>query len=187
MKEKIVDGGKYLFIMYLMVSSNYLGTLFGCGVQRILDTNMIVKHLFGFMTMYFFISIVDDKSEVKTPTAKVLFTAAIYAVFVCSTKMNVYAWMAFIMLLAAVYLLSIYKESDSIKEKGKEIIGKIQKGMVYASVAVVVVGMLYYMGEKKLEYGKKFSFMTFIRGNPECSRLASKFTVMDKVNAVLKN
>lgn len=156
---------KSLFVLYLMISSNFLGSLFGCQVQDILTNNMLVKHLLGFLTLYFFVSIVDPSQY--NPLQKLMFTVLIYLCFILSTKLDSKAWLVFITLLALVYILYIVK--DSIQdEDAKKFIGVSQLTLVCGSIIVLILGSIYYLGEKKIEYGKDFSYTTFFIGKPVC-------------------
>ena len=86
------------------------------------------------------------------------------------------------MLYALIYLLHIVKkEYDSYI--GDEEISEDDKKMyesrnvyIYATqnismgliVVLTAIGFLIYMGEKKLEYSKNFSYHTFFLGKPSC-------------------
>jgi len=159
------NSSRSLFVLYLMVSSNYLGNLFSCKTQEAFQTNMLIKHLLGFLTLYFFISIVDTTQN--TPAFKLLSSIIIYICFIISTKMNQTMWIVFITLLAFVYMLYVFR--DSIEgEQTKTNISYIQLGAVITAMAVLLSGFIYYMGEKKIEYKSDFSYGTFLFGTPTC-------------------
>jgi hypothetical protein len=40
--------------------------------------------------------------------------------------------------------------------------------LTIAGMITLVVGFIYYIGEKKIEYGKDFTYYTFMIGNPIC-------------------
>ena len=37
-----------IFILFLIISTNYLGELFPCRVQKLLSQNVYLKHIFGY-------------------------------------------------------------------------------------------------------------------------------------------
>ena len=174
------DWAKAIFILYLMVSGNYIGTLFGCKIQNLFDNNMIVKHILGFATLYFFITLIEDSKDsnkdkpVVPPQKKLLNTAFIYFAFLMSSKMTIQFWIPFLLMIGGIYILSIFKDyyiTEEITEgtPGKmETIDKIQNYLLIGSIITLVVGFIYYIGEKKIEYGKDFSYYTFMIGNPTC-------------------
>ena len=104
------DWAKAIFILYLMVSGNYIGTLFGCKIQTLFDNNMIVKHILGFATLYFFITLIEDskssdKDKSLVPPHKKLFnTAFIYFAFMMSSKMTIHFWLPFLLMIGGIYV-----------------------------------------------------------------------------------
>lgn len=46
-----------IFILLLIISANYLADLFPCRLRELLENNIYVKHLFGYLTLLFFVSI----------------------------------------------------------------------------------------------------------------------------------
>jgi len=173
------DWAKAIFILYLMVSGNYIGTLFGCKIQNLFDNNMIVKHILGFATLYFFITLIEEskssnKDKPVPPHKKLLNTAFIYFAFMMSSKMTIQFWVPFLLMVGGIYVLSIFKDYYSTEDINKETpmkvetIDKMQNYLLIGSIITLVVGFIYYIGEKKIEYGKDFSYYTFMVGNPTC-------------------
>ena len=185
-----------------MVAGNYLGSLFGCRIQEAFENNMYVKHILGFLTLYFFITLVEDQQRAdqqqssqiekkKSPGKKIINAMLIYLAFMISTKMSIKFWVPFIIVLGSIYVLFIAKEyfeseqneivSENIendKENKKNIkqplvsiktLSAIQKYLSIAGLVLLVTGFFYYIGEKKIEYGKDFSYYNFMLGNPTCS------------------
>lgn len=192
----LANGAKSLFVLYLMISSNYLGSLFGCRVQRLFENNMYVKHTLGFLTLYFFVALLGNDRNKGAPGRQLLESAGIYAAFVMSTKMNFRFWLPFIALVGGVYVLYIAQDalygSDSIVSSREatalnepqppptkmtvtlkrllteDRIATVQRYMVLAAILLMVGGFVVYMGEKKMEYGTQFNYMRFVFGNPSC-------------------
>jgi hypothetical protein len=151
-----------------MISSNYLGALFGCKVQDLFNENMLMKHLLGFLTLYFFVNLVDTSGfSGKTPVQKLYVSFGIYLVFMMSTKLNLKMFYVFILSLMGIYVLYIIKDTSKDEDQ-KKMISNVQTLMSLVSAVALVVGFFYYMGQKKIEYGNKFSFTTFLLGNPSC-------------------
>ena len=159
------NSGKGLFILYLMVSSNYLGNLFGCRIQNELNTNMWLKHILGFLTMYFFVSLVDTSKY--SPQLKLFFALLTYLAFMMSTKMNVKSFYIFITMIGLVYVLYIIKDTIT-DQKILEYIDYFQLVLMVAAIIVLIIGFIYYMGEKKIEYKDDYAFSKFLIGAPSC-------------------
>jgi hypothetical protein len=159
--------GKYLFVFYLIVSSNYLGNVFGCRVQELLNNSMIMKHILGLMTLYFFNTLADTNNQ-QSALEKLVYSIVIYFVFLLSTKTNITFFIPFIICLGLSYVLYIakdeYKENDELRDMAEN----AQKILVTLAVVILIAGFIYYFLEKKEEYGSEFRFDTFLLGNTKC-------------------
>lgn len=163
----LINGGKYLFVLYLVISGNYLGNLFGCQVQNIFNNNMLVKHLLGFLTFYFFITVIDNTNTFNSKQ-KLIISLVVYSIFIMSTKTHYKFWYVLIIGLGIAYTLFIVKDEYKTDEEKKKQIENIQKILVIVAMIALVLGFFYYMGEKKIEYGKDFEFKKFLLGAPTC-------------------
>ena len=52
---KVEDKTIAILVFILIISGNYIGQLFPCNVQAVLSESMIMKHVFGFLTLFFFV------------------------------------------------------------------------------------------------------------------------------------
>ena len=89
-------------------------------------------------------------------------------------------WLPFIIMIGSIYILFIAKDyiSSVYKIEEGEVQGEppisiqtlttMQNYLVISSIITLVVGFIYYIGEKKIEYGKDFTYYTFMIGNPTC-------------------
>lgn len=161
---------KSIFVLYLIISGNYLANLFGCKTQQALNNNMFLKHLLGFMTMYFFVVLVDSKSQWSdSPRTQLLFTFLFYCIFVITTRMDYKWWIVFILGLCVIYVLQVYKDHDKTKETDSIKYENYQRYLIYFTGIVIIVGFLIYYGRKRLEYGDFFDNITFLLGKTSCS------------------
>jgi hypothetical protein len=112
-----------LFVFYLIISGNYLAELFGCRIQRVFSNNMWIKHLFGFLTLLFFVILAsDEKNTFKT---KIVVSFILYVWFLLTTRCNIYFWTPIILVLATAYLLDVYKKSEDMNlDENKNFIEK---------------------------------------------------------------
>lgn len=178
-----VLSGKYLFVLYLVISSNYLGNLFGCKVQNLFSNNITVKHLLGFLTFYFFITVADSDNTYNTKQ-KFFVSIGVYLLFIISTKTHHSLWYGFIIPLGIVYLLTILEDEYKDDEEKKKQIKIGQKAMVSVSAFFLVVGFIYYIGEKKIEYGDDFDMTKLIFGPPGCANVVTD--VKESFSEVMK-
>ncbi len=170
-----LPNGFYLALVYLVISGNYLGNLFGCRVQQLFREEMWLKHLLGLFTVYFLI-ILSSPPEDYNSLQTIGLTGVIYVWFFLTTKMHVKMWIPMILAALAAYFLYVYKKQafptdakeDAKAKERKEQIAVVQKAMVLFAAIVTVLGTVAYYGEKRLEYGADFDAWTFWTGVPEC-------------------
>ncbi len=173
--ESSITIGKNLFILYLVISSNFLANLFGCKVQQAFQDNMLLKHFLGFLTLFFFVTLADT-SETLPSDLRYRFGIAliIYLFFMISTRVNLRFWVPAIVSLGAVYIIEFFKQEEKKKEDTDQDRGlidrysKAQQGLVGIATLLILVGFLVYIGEKKMEYNKEFRWTTFFFGKTTC-------------------
>lgn len=173
-----LPNGFYLALVYLVISGNYLGNLFGCRVQQLFREEMWLKHLLGLFTAYFLI-VLSTPPEGYTALQTAALTVVIYFWFFLTTKMHVKMWIPMILVALLAYFLYVYKKqalptpaSDAKEEavvtERREMVTNVQKASVLFAAIVTVLGVVAYYGEKRLEYGAEFDAWTFWSGLPEC-------------------
>lgn len=165
-----LPNGFYLALVYLVISGNYLGSLFGCRTQQLFRDSMWMKHLLGLFTTYFLI-VLSTPPEGYGASETIALTTAIYAWFFLTTKMHVKFWIPMILAVLAAYFLHVYKKQTVSAEPPKEKTQWIQTAQQIAvgfAGLMTMLGVLAYYGEKRLEYGTAFDTWTFWSGKPEC-------------------
>ena len=169
-----------IFILFLIISSNYLGELFPCRIQQMLSSNMLFKHIFGFLTLSFFV-VLTDNSKVHTLTDILFNSLKLYSIFLIFINNNLNFFMISLFIVAVIYIINIKinEITDTIKtdteDKNKnensktlQLLHQINKILSIIFIITIIIGFLIYMGEKKVEYKSKFSYITFIFGKAVC-------------------
>tara|TARA_Y100000816_G_scaffold253494_1_gene205099 strand:+ start:938 stop:1597 length:660 start_codon:yes stop_codon:yes gene_type:complete len=172
-----------IFVFILIISGNYLGELFPCEVQKLFSDNMFAKHILGFLTLMFFVT--TTLPEFKEYNI-VLFTSSLYLFFLFMAKMESGIWLFTFGCVGIIYVLHSYQKTLLPEENKESFEGEKQENKVdkkqdlynyldstkfILSILVVIttfIGTLSYMGEKKIEYGKKFTYSRFFFGVPNC-------------------
>jgi hypothetical protein len=167
-----------LFIIYLLISCNFLAQLFSCQLQNILRNYMYVKHIVGFFTMLFCIILVDSTIQKEKRYLEGLGYAIIFYIwFWITTKTNIYITLNVILLFSMIYILQLYKNSldeDQDNEKDKEKISNLQIFIVIIAVIVSFIGFIMYYLEKKKEYKENWSTKDFLFGRTDCKDIDIK-------------
>lgn len=157
-----------VFILYLVISSNFLAQLFSCRLQYILNNSMMIKHILGYMTLLFFIVLVSGEN--LTTNTVLINSLVIYIIFVMSTRMVFNYFVVFIFMSLVLYIVHLYQTKNPEKKQ----LNTVKLIMQYAILVVLVIGFIFYLVEKKMEYKEKFSYLTFILGKPVCKSSRSK-------------
>lgn len=169
---------KSLFVLYLIISGNYLGQLLSCKVQKHFQNNMIIKHLLGFMTLYFFVIFAGNSDQPIWTQMNT--TIILYLWFILTTRTDIRYTIVILLSLLGIYIIdsqikwykSLYKD-DKNKPKNYHKIIKIfeyaYNGMFLVAVAATLIGFAVYLGEKRFEYEKNWSWKKFFIGKPLCN------------------
>ena len=166
-----------VFALFLMIAANFIGDLFPCKVQHLLNNNVLFKHFIAFLTLIFFVVLTD--SNLNNNFNKMIIDAfKMYGVFLLLINCNINLFVVALLLLGVTYLLNlkINDLNDKIKKNKKnnnqiiqlEQITNINNILIYLFNIILVIGFIIYMGEKKIEYKNKFNYITFIFGKSKC-------------------
>ena len=71
-------------------------------------------------------------------------------------------------------------------KKTNENISKTQSIIAYIVITLTIFGFFIYIGEKKFEYGKQFSYKTFIFGKPSCKGKTPKINLLTSIKNIFK-
>ena len=188
-----------IFILILIVSANFIGSIFPCRVQKLLSENVFMKHILGFFTMIFFVMLsapIVQNNILDTITNSFL----LYIYFILLTKTAKYIFLLCFILLLVTYILILYKEqvkknNDNKKENDDKKNTKHNNikwvndviSLLYTiTILFTIFGVIIYMGEKKFEYGKKFDYMHFWLGNPDCKGASPKIKMSKALHYAFK-
>jgi hypothetical protein len=161
-----------LFIIYLLISCNFLAQLFGCQLQKLLRDKMYVKHMFGFVTMLFCIIFVDSSIQKEYKYAEGFAYAIIfYLWFWATTKTHLYITSIIILFFLVIYVLQLQKNSLD-QDENKDTISQIstaQNILALIAFIITIIGFILYYIEKSNEFKENFDSYKFIFGTTDCN------------------
>ena len=189
LNNEFINGSISVFVVLLIISGNFLGELMPCRVRKELSENMWLKHFFGYLTLVFFaVLTVFKNSSINV----LILSFIIFLYFLLLSKTNWRFWMAVIFLLGIAYFIYVWKSSvydvmvqnnDTIyieSTKGlKTIADTIQNVAVILAFILTIIGVIVYLGNKKREYGKDFSYVYFYLGKPQCRGKSPSFSIVE--------
>ena len=192
MKNILIESNIFcIFIFILIVSANFLAEIFPCRLQHLLRSNMLVKHIFGLFTMIFFVVLSSGIKE-KNILNIVKSSFLLYILFILISKSQIYTFYFILLFLGITYIINI------IKQEEKEIIQEelikedfdnydhITYILYILIIITTIIGVILYMGEKKIEYRNNFNYFTFFLGKPNCAGKSPKVNVFKALKYAFK-
>ena len=187
-----------LFVFLLIISGNYLGNLFPCRVQHLLENNILLKHFLGYFTLLFFVllTLPDRDTDVGVFSQSLIELMSgsfiVYIYFIILSKTPSIIWLIVFFISTLIYVLELHK-NDYDKHKDKKFyyffkniqnIVNVQTILFNSAVVLTIAGFFIYMGEKKFEYKNKFSYLTFIFGKSQCRNYTLRGSISNSVKHI---
>jgi hypothetical protein len=175
-ENSFIPNTNALLIFILILSGNYLDDLFPCKVQYLMRNNLFMKHLVGFMILYFLTVItIPELRSIRGIGSAI----GLYILFLLSSKINYIAWAVVLFIYAIVYLMNIMVgdlKTRKFKSKKDELknntiiqhMRRIMSWLIIISIVIIFTGFIYYYGMKRMQHGTKFTFKQFFIGIPKC-------------------
>ena len=189
-----------IFIFLLIVSGNYLGNLFPCRVQDAFENNIWLKHFLGFFTLLFFVLLtLPNDDGVPPPHVSSLLSSSglLYVFFLILSNTPAWIWLTVFVFSSIVYLLELNKnhlkalnkneDDDNTAIQNNNKINNflyMQTTLTTISVFLTLFGFLVYLGEKKIEYKKNFSYITFVFGAPSCRGVTKDKNMLNAIKHI---
>ena len=185
MLENLMFSGRYLFLLYIALSFNYLTPLIPCSTTRLINDSMAVRHLIAFVAIVFLSVLSDsDFGDFKDIIPILVSCVFVYAWFMISAKMTANWWIPLVLLLAGLYILNMYREHVTVLTKDLEhYLDYAEYAGIALSALITFFGFIIYVGEKKIDYRGKFDYTTLILGTATCKNTPSKVSYVDSLKA----
>ena len=175
-----------IFLLLLAVSGNFVAETLNCSLQKHLTINMYFKSLVVFFMIYFTLNFVD-KSQDQNPFEKLKQTFILWVMFLFLSRLDIFYGGVVLTLIVILYVAKnindYYKNQEGIIKNNQKDIIKALNIITFIAIITTIYGAVNYYSRKKQEYGKKFKFMTFVFGVPQCK----KITDLDLTNKLAKN
>tara|TARA_Y100000992_G_C21055167_1_gene391468 strand:- start:8 stop:583 length:576 start_codon:yes stop_codon:yes gene_type:complete len=170
--ESILKG---TFLVILSVSGNYLEQTLGCHSRILLDTNMIVKHIFVLFIIYFAIDLTQN--ELINPFYNLFKAFVVWILFHLFTHMNLTMTLIVFILLMVLFFISNYQsyldtqkltDDQYSKYNLKKTLGNAQTILFDLIIVLLFIGSLLYYMRKRKEYKDNFDYIKYIFGVNKC-------------------
>jgi hypothetical protein len=186
-----------IFTFFLLICADSTSNLFPCQLRRVLDNNLILKHMMVYLTITFLIVLLEnipDKNLYK------IFSISfyLYVIFILISKTEYGFFVPILIITAIIYILflkreELNKQAELASKKEKEelekkhdIIIKLNNLLIIVIFILTIIGFFVYMGRKKFEYKNNFNYLTFIFGKIECDGSPSKIDYSTSLKYLFK-
>lgn len=190
----------FLFPLLLMISANYLDKILGCDLQRIMTQFIWMRHIIAFMTLLFFLVIVDSSAKLSHDTfiqkIGVAIGAYLFFILFCKTEGHITVILLFFITIA--YFLNTYvrileQERDSLhKNKSNNtnsrlirldylhetLIPRIQiiENCIYIVIIILIfIGVVAYIGKQTMKR-QRWIWSNFFFGCEKGCNFRRRFT-----------
>jgi hypothetical protein len=176
---------KSVLLLSLAISSNYIGSVFGCQAQALLSSNIYAKHVVLLFVIYFTINYISYDNP--NPFQLIKSTLIIWMCYLIFIRQTVTFTAISVLLLMSTYIVDNYvnyydvklKEIANKKEKNgiinkKEKLEIFRNVLFFSTLLSIGTGFSLYFKEKHDEYANNFDYLKFILGTPECSSFQYK-------------
>lgn len=167
-----------LFLLVLVICGNYIGEVLPCRFQKIMHRSMRCKYVFTFIILVFFV-VLSSKEDQKLRgifyNSIIIF---VWFIFLAKNTINFFFincsifFLIYLLYLLKVQYMNEIEKNPDINEKLQNRIEKIiltNNILIILAFIFTIFGFILYLGEKKIEYGKKFRYKYFIFGRRDCA------------------
>ena len=167
---------KGIFLFIFIISGNYLGELLGCRLIKLLNEDIITKHLLGFITLFLTLAFTVDLNKSLFKLFKI--SCILYIIFILSSKTTKYINYLLIFIFLISFIVQLYKDRLKKKVQLKKITNNEKTHLEYIKIfnnyilkiiiALILIGVLIYIGEQKRSHKENFNYYTFFVGEINC-------------------
>ena len=169
--------------------------MFPCRIRYAFTNNIFFKHSIAFLTVLFFVVLTDPYKQIKVNDLLVT-SVKLYGIFILLSNTITPAFYLALILAGVTYITNLKKKEylEEIEKLNKESkkdtnkinminseikkIEQVNQVCIMLFLVVTISGSLIYLGEKKYEYGKHFSYSKFLLGTPECNNTPQKISYL---------
>ncbi len=154
-----------VFAFYMLILCNFMNNILGCNIQRIMNTNPLVKYLVAYILLLFLVVFTMNTNR-EPLLKKVLITTVIFVWFIITTRCPAPIMIIVLVLLLVAYLVGQNAQYDPeyIEKKGTS--RTIQTVLSILALVLSVVGFVIYIFQNKNEFS---SLSRFFSSTIRCS------------------
>jgi hypothetical protein len=170
--------GRIILLTYIIIASNFCSDLFSNGLKKAIKENKFLQHLILIILIISlmicfgnpFLIPITSNQEVNV----LIMSLLIYVWFIMITKLDV-AWNIGTLILLTIYFIydsqKLNYQQTIMNDKNVDLFTKnklfneyvsMQKYLLLSLFGITLVGTLFYVNEKQVQYGDNFDIINLI-------------------------
>lgn len=167
--ERLAQLSVAVLLMYVVIFSNSMGTIVGCNIKHALKNNFLLQHLVAFLILLFFIVITTKETNQGGLLANFGFSVLVYLWFSMMTRMPIQVFIVVLVMLLLAYAIG-QKNVKHTDRRERDNTTRNQALITILAFSLTLVAFIMYTIEKKIKYGKQFSWVKFVTKPPKCQQ-----------------
>ena len=164
-----IELNKSLFLLFLVVSGNYIGELLGCQTQKFFSESMYAKHIILICLIFFTINLIGENSVHPLEVLKK--SLLLWSFYLILTKMDLNITLVVLSLLFSLY---VYDEYQKYMDNNKINYDKKQYEnnkvyIQYLIMIIILIGFIKYYLRQKKEHKSEFNHIKYLLGTSQCN------------------
>lgn len=157
---------KGILLVILSLSGNFFAEILGCQTQKLLQTNMYIKHILQFISIYITTHLYVSKTI--HPLTKLKNTVFFYILFMMFTKMNLFFTGIVFTLILAMFIIHNYIVYYKEHKKNYDNLTKMNEILIQVVIGTLFLGFSLYFLDKKKEYSGSWDTYKYMFGTAKC-------------------
>lgn len=161
MQELISKFGLLLFGYYLILIPNFIKETAGCQLTRLLDSNIIAKHLAGLILLFSLVIIISPDYSEKTLLSNIGIALLAYVWLLLTSKSDLRFTLLTILLLLITYVANNvktkYEKAEDVNNVDKAI--KVRNISAILALVATLVGVVMYYSKNKKRIGSLYKYI----------------------------
>jgi hypothetical protein len=174
MIDQLINNGSQsiskLALFIFIISGNFVSDVFSCSLRKLLQDNILIKHLVAFFILLLFVGLEDTET---TMINKIYMSLGLYAWFIFIMRSPLIVSTIVTVSIVAMYTIQGFiTDYENIGENTDFLI-QTRNTIFVCSFLLSLIGFIYFTLQNRIMFKNDFSIYKFIVGlnNKECFKL----------------
>ena len=171
MLDQLVNNGSQhiakLALFIFIISGNFVSDVFSCSLRKLLQDNILIKHLVAFFILLLFVGLEDTGT---TMSNKIIMSIGLYAWFIFTMRSPLVVSIIVTLSIVTMYIIQGFIQDYENIGQTTDLLVQTRNTIFVCSVLLSIIGFIYFTLQTRSLYKKYFSIYKFVIGlkNEEC-------------------